>query len=99
MGAAILKRKKLISIGWNQDKTHTQSKTWANRHHAEFHALVGTSKIDLAGTTIFVARLDKKEELKISKPCPECRELIQAAGIRKVFYINEFGSWTCLKLK
>src|SRR5688572_12536858 len=78
VGAAILKGKTLVSIGWNSDKTHPSSKTRYHAHHAEFSCLIGTRKVDISGATIFVVRITRRGKTGISKPCTECQEVIRA---------------------
>jgi deoxycytidylate deaminase len=61
--------------------------------HAEFAALIGNYKYDLAGASIYVVRLSNRGPgLTMAKPCKHCQEVIQAAGIRKVYYTNYEGN-------
>jgi deoxycytidylate deaminase len=98
VGAAILKGKTLVSLGWNSDKTHPESKTRYHAHHAEFSCLVGTKKMDVSGSTLFVARVTRRGKLGISKPCNECEQVIRASGIRKVFYLDHEGNVAMMRL-
>jgi deoxycytidylate deaminase len=91
VGAAIFKGKSLVSLGWNSTKTHPDSKTRYNAHHAEFDCLMGNYKHDLVGASIFVARITKGGRLGVSKPCSECEVIIRGVGIKKIYYINQNG--------
>lgn|SRR5574344_2900400 len=53
--------------------------------HAEEAALraVGYSA---PGAVIYVARVDKEGNDRLSKPCPRCQKLIDASGIKRVVY-------------
>jgi len=92
VGAAIFKGPRLISIGWNSEKTHPSSCTRYSAHHAEFSALVGNYKYDLVGASIFVVRITPSGKIGMAKPCDACQDFIYAAGITKVFYTNFNGN-------
>lgn len=91
VGASVWKGKRLLSVGWNNTKTHPLSNTRYKAHHAEFSALIGNHKIDLIGATIMVTRLTPGQRLLMAKPCPECFKIIKAAGIARIYYTNEIG--------
>lgn len=91
VGAAIMKGKTLISVGWNSQKTHPKSTTRYQGHHAEFDCIIGNYKYELGGTSIFVVRLTPGGRLSMARPCGECLPFIRAAGISKVFYTNHNG--------
>lgn len=38
------------------------------------------------GATVYVARVDKAGEYKLSKPCPMCHEALKHVGVKKVVY-------------
>lgn len=98
VGAALFKGSRLLSIGWNNTKTHPASTTRYNAQHAEFNCLIGQHKIDVCGATLFVVRLTKASNDGVSKPCEHCEKLIRAAGVRKVFYINRKNEIESMKL-
>lgn len=54
--------------------------------HAEVAALMASRKVDLNGATIYVARVNKKNEPVMSKPCQRCQDKLAARGVKKVFY-------------
>lgn len=91
VGAAIYVGSKLISIGWNEDKTDPKQHSIFRWRHAETAALVGTRKTDLNKATMYVARIIKSGGLRIAKPCSDCQRILKAAGIRKVVYTDRKG--------
>lgn len=93
VGACVMKKNKVLSVGCNSYKTHPASGSYCKYHHAEFDALIGLTRSDTLGATIFVARLRKDNKLAISKPCKSCQEMIDAMGIKKVVYVNREGKW------
>jgi len=89
IGAAIVKRGRLLCVGHNSKKTHPKfgSKENFKTLHAEGDALYSCKKlgIDPKGSTMIIYR---KNGLN-SRPCPSCERLIKKAGIAKVIYTNE----------
>jgi len=87
LGAVVVKKGKVIGIGFNKpNKTHTKATTPFKTIHAEFDAIIGVSKEDLIGATIYVYRQHADGSPASSKPCASCENLIRLAGISKVCY-------------
>lgn len=98
IGASLFIGKRLVSIGWNQNKTHPKTNSIFRWQHAELNCLVGTSKIDLYKATMFVVRINNKGQYKVSKPCKECMSFIMASGIKKVWFINRASKKELIRL-
>ena len=99
IGAACFdKRKKLLSVGWNKQKTHTLQYKFACQVgqplramlHAEIDALI---KCKHEAYYIVVVRLTKTG-LAIAKPCPVCERAIQEAGVKYILFTNRLGELT-----
>ena len=90
LGAVIVKGNKIISVGFNKNKTHTKSNHAWKRLHAELCAII-KAKQDLTGSSIYVYRETKNGNLGLSRPCPSCMEAIQEAGINKIYYTTDTG--------
>lgn len=88
IGAVVVKRGNIISIGFNQLKTHTKSLHPHFMIHAEFDSIIGCSKEDLENSDIYVYREHKDGSLACSKPCESCQRLIVSAGIKNVYYTD-----------
>lgn len=87
LGAVVVKKGKVIGIGFNKpNKTHPKSNHPFKTIHAEFDAMWGASKEDLAGATIYIYRDDAKEEPAMAKPCKYCESLIRLAGLETICY-------------
>ena len=57
--------------------------------HAELGAILGIERRTTEGAEIYVARVGKKGDLKMSKPCPMCEAALRHVGIKRVvFTIN-----------
>lgn len=90
LGAVITRGNKVISLGFNKNKTHTRSNHAWKRLHAEISAII-KSKEDLTGCTIYVYRETKLGNLGMARPCPSCLSAIQEAGIKRICYSTENG--------
>lgn len=90
LGAVIVKGNKIISLGYNKNKTHTKSNHAWKRLHAEISAIIKCRE-DLTGTTIYVYRETKNGDLGMARPCSSCLSAIQEAGIKRICYSTDNG--------
>jgi deoxycytidylate deaminase len=90
LGAVIVRGNRIISLGFNKNKTHTKSNHAWKRLHAEICAIIKT-KEDLTGCTIYVYRETKLGNLGMARPCPSCLAAIQESGIKRICYTTENG--------
>lgn len=90
LGAVIVRGNKIVSMGFNKNKTHTKSNHAWKRLHAEISAII-KSREDLTGCSIYVYRETKLGHLGMARPCASCLSAIQEAGIKKIFYSTETG--------
>jgi deoxycytidylate deaminase len=72
VGAIIYYRDRVISRGHNYSQKSVRSITkryikWPNSIHAEVDAIIN-AKTDIKGMNLIVVRLNKKGELRLSKP-------------------------------
>jgi len=97
---------KIISYGFNQDRTHRMSRRFkknpdANFIHAEVdaikNALYRTDAKTVGKSTLYVARAKKVERYNPNmvfgkaKPCRGCQDCINWFDIKKVFYTEDNG--------
>lgn len=57
--------------------------------HAEVAALNACRKVDLNGAVIYIARVNKRDEPRMSKPCIRCQKALKERGVKKVYYTVE----------
>lgn len=100
--ACIYYKKKIISYGFSQYKTHPfQLEYQKNEHavylHAEVDAIYKAKKRlspqELTRSTLFICRhrtdtFKKEQFYGIAKPCSGCASCIDAHGIKDVYYSN-----------
>ena len=91
MGAVVVQGRKIISIGYNNSKTHSRSQGPYRQVHAETHALdqAGT---DAFGATLVVVRRKADGTLGTSRPCVSCVKAALKAGVKRIIYANDEGS-------
>lgn len=80
-----MKRKKVVSKGYNKLKTHPKVDGFI---HAEQDALL---KAEEECDTLIVVRVSRSGKLRCSKPCPKCEEFLRAHGIQTVYYVDWDG--------
>jgi hypothetical protein len=97
------KKNKLLAIGQNNpEKTHTQALLLAQRFniqneypylHAEtdlISRLWGKHYVD-NNLKMVIVRLNKRGQLRCSKPCERCDQIIRSLGLNKVWWSTENG--------
>lgn len=87
LGAVVVKKGKILGVGFNQpEKTHPKSPNPFKTIHCELDAIIGISKEDLQGASIYIYRQYKDGSPAMAAPCRDCRNLIKHVGIKKVFH-------------
>lgn len=99
MAAAIVKKNKIISIGWNRMKSHPfQAKFSKNEDaiflHAEVHAIKNAMRHytlnDLKGSTMVILRKTAKG-YGLAKPCEGCMRALAEFEFASVVYSSTNG--------
>ena len=98
VGAAIYLGRRLVSIGWNSNKTYPKCTGFHRWQHAEVAALIGTSKFNLVNATIYVARITRSGLVSMAMPCEDCQEFLRAVGVRRAVYTDYNGQPKRMKL-
>lgn len=89
-GAVVVNKSRVISVGFNKLKTTPRSPHKYKQIHAEMNAIF-KARTDLRGCSIYIYRETKDGCLAESKPCPACRQVIEEAGIKNIFYSTSNG--------
>jgi tRNA(Arg) A34 adenosine deaminase TadA len=91
-GAVLVKGGSVISASCNKDKFSSFASKFRCSHtgpatvHAEIGCVHGVSRSKTSGSTLYVVRINRTGELRLSKPCPMCHEALKYCGIKKVVY-------------
>lgn len=91
LGCVLVKKGRIIGLGWNLLKTHPRSPHPYNSIHAEFNALLGADPGDLKGSTAYVYRQHKDGSRAIAKPCKYCERALRDSGVYRVVYTAPEG--------
>lgn len=85
--ALVVCKNKVLSVGYNQPKTHTISAdTKMQQLHAEMHAILGCPEGAVDGAEVIVARIKPSGKPGLAKPCEVCEKILTRFGVRRVFY-------------
>ena len=90
------KRGQIVSHATNSRKTHPMQAEYAKRTgkeqkvslHAEIAALI-RARDDIE--TVVVARINKRGELRNSRPCPICRLALEEAEVKEIWFSTDRG--------
>ena len=103
IAAAVVRRGKVISYGYNHKKTHPfQTRFCKNPHaiffHAEVHAIKNALKSvdveDLSKCELYIVRAKRNSTNRkwitgMSKPCSGCQKCIDLFDLKNVYYSEE----------
>ena len=94
--AFLVKKNKIVKIGWNRKRTHPE----ISKHpyhdgyvgtHAELDVILKSGLDSLDDHSMIVLRVDRKGRLANSKPCPGCLSLLKSYNVDEVFYSDGEG--------
>ena len=103
IGCLIVSGHRIISSGYNSDKTNPIQKKYnrlrfseetPHRLHAEVSALLpllNNKDIDFSKVKIFTYREKADHSLGTSRPCKSCMALIKDLGIKNIYYTTDDG--------
>lgn len=97
LGAAVFKKNRIISVGYNSKKTHPKLLRYFKHStlHAECDSIFHCeNKEILKGSDIFVFRESKAGTPLLSKPCSMCVQVLFEHGVKRAFWTTEtFPYW------
>ena len=108
LGAVLIYKGKVMSVGWNSTKTSPLQKSLNKfRHyeldcgvahhtlHAEVSCLTKARDLDIDWdrASLFICRIKKDGSRGLSRPCLGCQALIRSMGIKNIYYTTNENSW------
>jgi deoxycytidylate deaminase len=95
LGAVIFKKNAVLSSNHNYSmrsakNLHPRFARWKGSIHAEVAAIL-SARCDLSGASMFLLRINRKEELRMAMPCTQCMSYISFVGIKRVTYSTNDG--------
>lgn len=107
----ICKKRKVIAIGINSyvklcpshrvgiyvpNKTQRKD-TYTPGLHSEISAIIKAGYTDCKEFSFFNIRINNKDEVAPSKPCPNCQRVLHQIGFKSVYYFDKKGTWEVMK--
>jgi len=104
MSVSLDRKGNIVAFGKNSYcKTHPKMALYNKNYnefkiflHSEIDCLIRSKKEPY---TLIVARIGKKGEIRIAKPCPVCLEAIKHSTVKQVFFTNSYGSLELLNIQ
>lgn len=108
LGAVLIYKGKVMSVGWNSTKTNplqrqlnkyrgydVDASEAHNTLHAEVACLTKARDLDIdwGRASIFVYRIKKDGSSGLARPCKGCQALIRSMGIKNVYYSTDSSGW------
>lgn len=102
---------KILSIGLNNSKTHPINLKFDYRNrqrdriselvgtHSEINAVLKIGEKNCIGKTIINTRINRNNQIDLSKPCNGCMDMIKKLGFKKVIYSNKKKSFDKIVFK
>tara|TARA_R110000824_G_scaffold5670_11_gene26140 strand:+ start:675 stop:1124 length:450 start_codon:yes stop_codon:yes gene_type:complete len=91
-GAVLVKGGSILSAAYNKSNFNSFGNRFRKHdrghatHHAELGCILGIDRSKTSGSTVYVVRINKEGEYRLSKPCSMCHEILKFCGVRKVVY-------------
>jgi deoxycytidylate deaminase len=97
MGALIVKKGKVMGLGFNSTKTHPRASNPWKMIHAEMSAILNSRMEDFTGCSIYIYRETPTGKLGTSYPCKHCKRMIESLNFKDIHYTNYDGyQWEIL---
>lgn len=91
LGSVIVKKGKVLGLGYNSTRTHPRSNTPYHQTHAELSAILNSRLEDFTGCDIYVYRETPTGKIANSKCCIYCEKMIRSLGFKTIYYTNNNG--------
>jgi len=103
-GAVLVKGGSVINVSCNKNNYNSFGNRFrfsGSGHatlHAELGCILGMSRTVTTGADIYVCRINKIGEYRLSKPCSMCHAALKHVGIKRVYYTTNNGQIEMYKL-
>lgn len=99
MGAVIVRKNRIISVGANLVKTHPRSNNRWRTIHAELNAILGIDYRETKGADLYITRSSRISPYLLSKPCDYCQTIIKSVGIYYVHFVDESNDFNTMDMR
>lgn len=106
----ILNKKRIVAIGYNQQKTHptnlknrkvstTTGEDFSHQKHtcSEFNAIIklkNLTNINTKRCTLVNMRFDRNKKLALASPCMSCVSLLKYHEFKRIIWTDSNGEYT-----
>lgn len=97
-GAVVFKDKGVIGAGYNWSDLPPTTEKRKFSIHSERDALKGLRADQIRGADILAIRVRRDGTVSTGACCKGCTKLLRRKGIRRVFYYDKNGDFTCTYL-
>ena len=103
-GAVLMKGGTVLNAAYNKDNYcsfgHRFRDPGEGRAtlHAELGVILGLDRAATQGSTVYVVRINREGEYRLSKPCKMCESALKHCGVSKVYYSTNKNNLKCMKL-
>jgi deoxycytidylate deaminase len=97
--AFLIKKSKIVHIGFNLAKSHPITKNYKYQEHqhtgvhAELNACIKSGKENLNKYKLIVIRINRSNTITNSKPCIGCQGIIKQFNVGQVWYSTDKGNF------
>ena len=91
--ALVVKKKRVLSVGYNNPKTHPLANTKMRQLHAEMDAIIRCTPDQLDGAELIVVRARRDRKVGMAKPCRACDAFVRRMGLKRVYYTVDSPNW------
>ena len=104
-GAVLVQGGSVLSRSYNKDNYNSFGSRFRPLDegqatlHAELGCVLGVARAKTTGATVYVARVNRDGDERISKPCNMCQNVLRHVGVRRVVYTtDEEGEYGVMRL-
>ena len=103
-GAVLVKGGSVINASFNKENFNSFGVRFRGQdcgpatHHAELGCILGLPRSATTGSTLFVCRVNRRGEFRLSRPCYMCHNALKHVGVKKVYYTTNEGTIRMYKL-
>lgn len=102
-GAILLKSSAIVSMASNSPAHSAFIKRFrgeagAATAHSECAAVLNLPEHTTRNCVMFTCRINKRNQLKLGRPCRTCAKVLKFTGVRKVYYSIDENRIGCMKL-
>lgn len=96
-GAILVKGGSVLNVGFNKNQYNAFAARFRKpslhaTQHAELDCLLGVDRSKTSNSTVYVVRINRQGQAKLSKPCTMCEKAMKFCGVKKVVYsVDEYN--------